>query len=189
MRAWASRMPASAVAPRALSRSVFVVSMPLTSSNATISRPGAAGPERSVEAPAMTVSVQRQIGATTLPGAAAMPWSCSRRGLLVEVTVDQVAQRRDGIVSMRAFGADDDGRALGDAEREDAEDALGVPRHAILEDLNPGVLESGRGLHEKRGRPRVQADLVGDGQRSLQRSLLLLASVVCPASPHRSSAE
>ena len=94
-----------------------------------------------------------------------MPRSSVRDRLLVEVTAYQVAQGRNRGISLWTVRSNRDRRALADAQRQHAEDALGVPHHAVLDHFDPGIFESGGGLYEERRGPSMQADLVGDGQR------------------------
>ena len=63
---------------------------------------------------------------------------------------------------MWTLGAHHDGRVLGHPERQDSEDALGVPYGTILDDLHPGVLVATRRLDEQGCRPGVETDRVGD---------------------------
>jgi len=71
---------------------------------------------------------------------------------------------RDRSIRLRTIGADRDCRSLANAERQDIEDALGVTSHAVLHDLDARVLKTGRRLHEERGRPGMQPNLVHDGE-------------------------
>ena len=74
---------------------------------------------------------------------------------------DQVAERRNGLVFVRAVGADGDGRPVRRREQQNAHDALAVDdatvaRHADLR------LEARGHVDELRGRARVQAQPVGN---------------------------
>src|SRR5947209_2050958 len=97
-----------------------------------------------------------------------MPWSRCPGELLAEVTVHEVAECRDGRLSLRTFGPNEDGRALAHAHGEHPQDALRIARDAVLEDLHLRVLEARGGLHEERRRPGMEADLVRDRQRAFR---------------------
>ena len=172
MSAWACRIPASATAPLASSPEAFVASASLTSLIAICNRFIPVSPVRSAPESWTRGSSHRQAGANTCPGAAAIPrsWVCD--GLLVEVTAYQVAQGRNRGVRLWTIRSNRDCHALADPQRQHAEDALGVPHHAILDHFDPGVFESGSGLYEERRGPSMQADLVCDGQRQFCNGLL-----------------
>lgn len=106
------------------------------------------------------------MGADTRPGAAGIPCKAAREGLFAEVTIDQVAQRGDGLVRMGSIGAHCDRHPLAHLKGQDAQDAFRVSHGAIFDDFDLRVLELRGGLHEERRRPRMQADLVGDRQRT-----------------------
>jgi hypothetical protein len=95
-----------------------------------------------------------------------MPRRTGRSGLLAKVAIDEVGERRDGLLRVRAVGANHYRRPLAHAQSQDAQHAFRISHGAILDDFNLRVLEARGGLHEKRGRPRMQANLVRDGQRT-----------------------
>src|SRR6202165_5205002 len=129
-------------------------------------------------------SFHRQAGAKACPGAAAIPWSRVRSELFAEVTIDEIGQRGDRGIRLRAVGAHRDRRSLADAQRQNIEDALGVSNLAVLLDLDARVFEASGRLHEKRGRPSMKPDLVHYGQTAFgYDSTASLSGVVC--SPDR----
>src|SRR3989441_12057249 len=86
------------------------------------------------EGPWSTV-LQRHTGATTRPGAAAIPRRTGGDGLLAKVAVDEVGERRDGLVRVRPYGAHHDRRPLAHAEGQDAKHAFRLADGAIFPDL------------------------------------------------------
>src|ERR1700675_1119888 len=125
-------------------------------------------------------SFHRQAGANACPGAAAIPLSGGRPELLSEVTIDEVGERGDRSIRLRAIGADRDRRSLADAQRQDIEDAFRVSHHAVLDDLDARVFEACSRLHEKRGRPSMKSDLIRNGQTAFGYDVLaFLSGVVC----------
>src|SRR2546425_3875917 len=95
--------------------------------------PTGEGPRRGV--------LQRHTGATTRPGAAAIPRRTGGDELLAKVAVDEVGERRDGLLRVWPLGADHDRRPLTHAERQDAKHAFRVAHGAIFHDLDLRVLE------------------------------------------------
>src|SRR5437660_7446466 len=178
--ACASRMPDSAVRPLARSRAVLTARSFRTCSTTRCSRSTPAAPVRAPGEASNRAAFQRHTGATTRPGAAAMPWSAARGGLLAEVTIDELGQGGDGLLRMWPVGADRDRRALAHAEGQHTKDALRVSHRASFDHLDLGVLEPRGGLYEERRRPRMQADFVRDGQWTFGYRLpRLLTAVVC----------
>jgi len=109
-----------------------------------------------------------------------MPLSWVRPELLAEVTIDEVGERRDRGIRLRAIGANRDRRSLADAQRQDIEDALGVANEAVLHDFDARVFEACGRLYEERGRARMESDLVHDGQTAFGYDVIAsLSGVVC----------
>ena len=155
MSAWALRIPASGAAPLASSPVAFVARAALVLSMAICKRFTPVSPVRSAPESWTRDSAHRQAGANTWPGAAAIPRSCVCAGLLVEVTANQVGQGGNRRIRLWAFRANGDRSALADPERQDAQNALGVSDHAILDHLDPGVFEPRGSLNKERRRPRM----------------------------------
>src|SRR5438309_1285389 len=167
IRAWASRMPASAAAPFASSRAALVANAALTPLMATCSRLIPASPVRSTPESWICDSTHRHAGAKTWPGAAAIPRKRVRDVLLAEVTVHQVGERRHRGLRLGSLGPYRDGGSLAHPEGQHTQDAFCISNGTVLDDFDPGVLEARGGLDEQRGRPGMQADLVRDGELPL----------------------
>src|SRR5438132_2917885 len=166
MSACASRMPDSAVSPAAWRRAVLPARSALTCSIACLNCSTPSTPERPLGAVLWISGLQRHTGATTRPGAAAIPRRTDRGALLAKVAVDEVGKRRNGLVRVRPLGADRNRRPLADAEGQNAQHAFRVAHGAIFHDLDLRVLEPRGGLHEEGRRPRMQTDLVRDRERT-----------------------
>src|ERR1700680_1182377 len=181
-------MPASADAPLAVSRAAAVERRVFTSSMARCKRSAPTSPVGPGVELSGGCSSHRQAGANACPGAAAMPFRRVRAPLFAEVTIDEVGERRDRGLRLRAIGANRDRRSLADTQCQDIENALGVSNRAVLDNLDPRVLEPCGCLHEKRSRPCMKADLVHDRQLTLRYRLhRLLSAVVCNPGLIRSS--
>src|SRR5690606_27712215 len=93
-------------------------------------------------------------------------------GLLVEVAFGQLEDPVDGLPRVRAAGAEHDAVALAGTEPHHAQHARGIG--LLVTERHAGLgLQTGEAARQQRSGPRVQADLVGEGEL-LDYLLLLL---------------